>query len=98
MVHSQVDEAQPDAIIQPNDQGSSCWTRLAVEGQPVELHIHGVRDGIVGKDCELLKDNREIFVYRGIVVFFGMHDEGPDHPHHFLHRHMRVVKKRPGLV
>ena len=27
-----------------------------------------------------------------------MHDEGPDHPHHFLHRHVRVVKERSRLV
>src|SRR3989442_10530750 len=82
VVHSQVDEAQADAIVQPNNQGSGGRTSLAVERQPVELHIHGVRNGIVGKDRELLQADGEILVDRWIVGFLGVHDEGPDHPNH----------------
>src|SRR5689334_8774716 len=32
------------------------------------------------------------------MLLFGMDDEQPDHAHHFLHGHMRVVKERTALV
>jgi len=71
---------------------------LAVEGQPVELHVHRVGNWVIRKDRELLEDDREVPVHRRSVALFRMHDEGANHAHHFLHRHVRVVEERACLM
>ena len=58
MVHAQIDEPDAHAVPKPDDQGSVRRTGLAVQRQPVELHVHGVRGGIVGQHGVLLQDNR----------------------------------------
>ncbi len=42
--------------------------------------------------------NDEILIGRWRVRLFRMHDERAEHAHHFLHRHMRVVKVRSRLM
>jgi hypothetical protein len=44
VVHPQIDEADADALPVPDDERSDGWTGFSVEGKPVELHVHGVRN------------------------------------------------------
>src|SRR3989475_6465824 len=92
VVHAEVDEADADALPVAHDERSVGWTRLAVEGEPVELHVHGVRHLDVRQDCVLLHNDCEVFIGARLVRLPGMHDERADHTHHFLHRHVRVVE------
>src|SRR5882762_1841689 len=98
MVHSEVDEANPDSIPVTDDQRCGCRSGLAVEGEPVKLHVHGVRYLDVWQDGILLHNDREVFIGARLVWLLGMHDERADHPHHFLHRHVRVVEISAFLV
>src|ERR1700716_1634472 len=43
VVHAEVDQAKAHALAVPHNQRSGRWPLFAVEGEPVELHIHGVR-------------------------------------------------------
>src|SRR2546427_6452743 len=92
VVHAEVDEADADALPVAHDERSVGWTRLAVEGEPVELHVHGVRHLNVRQDGVLLHNDCEVFIGARLVWFLGVHDERADHAHHFLHRHVRVVE------
>ena len=98
VVHSQIDKADAHALPVPHDEGSVGWTRLSVEGKPVELHVHGVRHLDVRQDGVLLHNDCEVFIDARLVWLLGMHDERADHAHHFLHRHVRVVEISAFLV
>src|SRR5579864_6559010 len=50
VVHAEVDETDADALPVPHDERSVSWTRLSIEGEPVELHVHGVRHLDVWQD------------------------------------------------
>src|ERR1700746_3371248 len=50
VVHSEVDKADTDAFPMPHNQRSGGRTGFSVEGEPVELHIHGVRDVDIRKN------------------------------------------------
>src|SRR6266567_3317865 len=75
VVHTEVDETDADALPVPHDERSVGWTRLSVEGEPVELHVHGVRHLDVRQDGVLLHNDCEIFIGARIVWFLGVHDE-----------------------
>src|SRR5258708_7424148 len=92
MVHPQIDKADADALSVPYDHGCGRRPGLAVEGEPVELHVHGVWHLDVRQDGVLLHDDCEVFIGARLIWLFGMHDESADHAHHFLHRHVRVVE------
>src|SRR5580692_9786282 len=44
VVHSEVDDPDANAFTVANNERCGCRTRLTVESQPVELHVHAVRD------------------------------------------------------
>src|ERR1700735_1120868 len=92
VVHPQIDKANTDALPVPHDQRSRRRPRFAVEGQPIELHVHGVRHLDVRQDGVLLHDDCEVIIGTRLVGFPGVHDERADHAHHFLHRHVRVIE------
>ena len=98
VVHSEVDEANPNSIPVTDDKRCGCRSGLAVEGEPVELHVHGVRHLDVRQDGVLLHNDCEVFIDARLVWLLGMHDERADHAHHFLHRHVRVVEISAFLV
>src|SRR5215510_6593191 len=98
MVHAQIHQPDPDAATMAHHQRGCVRPRLAVEGQPVELHVGGVGYVAVGQDGPLLQDDSEVVVYSRCPRPLGMDDEQTDHAHHFLHSPVRVVKKRPRLV
>src|SRR5216683_6868552 len=98
VVHPQIDEADADALPVPHDKRSVGWTGFSVEGKPVKFHVHRVRDFNIRQDRVLLHDDDEILVDPGFVGFLRVHDERTDHPHHFLHRHVRVVEVGAFLV
>ena len=58
----------------------------------------GVGNGDIGQNGVFLQNDCEISIYSRPVRLLGMHDEGADHAHHFLHRHVRVVKVGTFLV
>src|SRR5260370_41300558 len=60
VVHSQIDKADADALPLPYDQRSRRRPGFAVEGEPVELHIHGVRHLDVRQDGVLLHNDCEV--------------------------------------
>src|SRR5216684_8891073 len=57
VVHAEVNKANTNAFTVPHDERSIGWTRFSVEGKPVELHVHGVRDIDVRQDGVLLHDD-----------------------------------------
>src|SRR5438552_15480232 len=54
VVHPQINKADADALSVPHNQRSVGWTGFSVEGEPVELHVHGVRYLDVRQDGVLL--------------------------------------------
>src|SRR5262249_3549142 len=42
--------------------------------------------------------NCKVLINVWLMRLFRMHDEGAQHSHHFLHRHMRVIEEGPLLV
>src|SRR6202040_1070861 len=84
VVHSEIDKADADAFSVPHNQRSGGRTGFSVEGEPVELHIHGVRDVDIWQNGVFLHDDDEILVDAGLVGVLRMHDERADHSHHFL--------------
>src|SRR5713226_7845560 len=98
VVHSKVDEANPDSIPVTDDERRGCRSSLAVEREPIELHVHGVRHLDVRQDGVLLHNDCEVFIDARLVGLLGMHDERADHAHHFLHRHVRMVEISAFLV
>src|SRR5437763_2038216 len=54
VVHAEVDETNANTLPVPHNERSVGWTRLSVEGQLVELHVHGVRHLDVRHDVVLL--------------------------------------------
>src|SRR5712691_6230422 len=98
VIHSEIDQADADSIPESNDKRCSCRPGLAVECQPVELHIHRIRNRVVRQDGILLQDDREVSVRSWFVRLLRMHNERADHAHHFLHRHMRVIEVSAFLV
>src|SRR5438270_12282683 len=98
VVHPQIDEADADALSVPHDERSVGWTRFSVERKPVELHVHGVRDIDVRQDGVFLHDNDEVLIDARLVGFLPEPNERADHPHHFLHRHVRVIEVGSFLV
>src|SRR5258708_1247629 len=69
VVHTEVDQADADSLPVAHDERSVGWTGFSVEGKPVELHVHGVRDIDVWQDGVLLQDDDEIPVDAGFVGF-----------------------------
>ena len=67
VVHSQIDEADADALPVPYDERSVGWTGFSVEGEPVELHVHGVRHLDVRQDGVLLHNDCEVFIGARLV-------------------------------
>ena len=88
MVHPQVDHPDAHPVAQPHDEGRGRGARLAVDGQPVELHREAVGHGVVGEDRPFLNDEPKVLVHPRPVGFLGVQDEEADHPHHLLHRHV----------
>src|SRR3989442_1064209 len=78
VVHAEVDETDADALPVSHDERSVGWTRLSVEGEPVELHVHRVRHLDVRQDGVLLHNDCEVFVGTRLVWFLGVHDERAD--------------------
>src|SRR6266850_7326245 len=98
VVDLEINEADSDALSVSHNQLSGGWTSLAVERQPVKLHVHGVRHGDVWQNGILLQNDCEVSVGARLVWLLRMHDERADHAHHFLHRHVRVVEIGAFLV
>src|SRR5437870_8431286 len=92
VVHAKVDQPNAHAFPMPRDQRSSGWPGFTVEGEPVELHVHGVGNCNVRQNRVFLQDDEEIFFNARFVRLLWMHDERTDHSHHFLHGHMRVIE------
>ena len=67
MVHAEVDEANPDSIPVTDDERCGCRSGLAVEGEPVKLHVHGVRHLDVRQDGILLHNDCEVFIGARLV-------------------------------
>src|SRR5713226_1744334 len=44
VVHTEVNQADADSLPVPHAERSVGWTGFSVEGKPVELHVHGVRN------------------------------------------------------
>src|SRR3989454_7557269 len=74
VVHAEVDETDADALPVAHDERSVGWTRLAVEGEPVELHVHGVRHLDVRQDGVLLHNDCEVFIGARLVWVLWVHD------------------------
>src|SRR5712691_10579345 len=85
VVHAEVDQANPHTLTVSHDQRSCRRSRFAIEGEPVELHVHGVRHRDVWQDGILLQNDCEVSIGARLVWFLRMHYERADHPHHFLH-------------
>src|SRR5216683_5296954 len=67
VIHSKVDEADADALSVTDNERRGCRSRFAVEGQPVELHVHGVRHLDVRQDGVLLHNDCEVFIGARLV-------------------------------
>src|ERR1700689_2152485 len=98
VVHPQINKSQSHPITQPHNQGCIRGPRFSIQRQPVKFHAHRIRRRIVRQQRVLLQNNREIFFHRRIVGLPRMHSEPPNHPHHFLPRHVRVIKQSPFLL
>ena len=88
MIHSQIDHADANSITEANNERSVGWSSFPVNQQPVEFHVHGVRNDVVRQNGVLLQNHHEVFVCGRPIRLLRMHDEGSKHAHHFLHRHM----------
>src|SRR5260370_21273210 len=98
MVHSEIHQPDPDAFTMTHYQRRCVRPRLAVEGQPVELHVGAVWDVAVGQNSPLLQHDSEVVVYSWCPGFLRMNDEQTDHAHHLLHRAVRAVEESSRLV
>src|SRR5437899_3153762 len=81
VVYTEVDEANADSLSVPHDERSVGWTGFTIECEPVELHVHGVRNVDIRQDRVLLHNDCEVFIGARLVWLLGMHDEGADHAH-----------------
>src|SRR5439155_17484674 len=75
MVHAEIHHPDAHAATMTHQQRRRVWAGLAVEGQPVELHIGGVGNVAVGQDGPLLQHDSEIVIYSWCPGFLGMDDE-----------------------
>src|SRR5713226_1472761 len=66
VVHAEVDQANPYAFTVPHNQGSRRRPRSTVECEPVELHIHRVRNGDIRQDGVLLRMMTKSLSTRGL--------------------------------
>ena len=98
VVHAEVDEADADALALAHDERGGGGAGFAVEQEPVELHHHSVRGGLVGEDGVLLQVDDEVLVAVRAVGNAGVHDEGAEHAGELLHGHVGVVEEGAFLV
>src|ERR1700685_1216427 len=47
VIHSEIDHSDTNAVAQPHNEWSRSWTGLSIKEQPIEFHVHGVRNSIV---------------------------------------------------
>src|SRR5258708_2060248 len=98
MTHPDIDDRTPHPPAVSNNEGRGRRARLAVEGKPVEFHAHAVRNRAVWKHGVLLEGDQIVFIGHWCVRRLWVDDEAAEHPHHFLHRHVGVIKKSPVLM
>ena len=98
VIHPQIDQPDAHSLALFHQHRGCGRSRLAIEGEPVELHRQRVGYGIVGQNSPLLDDDAEVAVDRRRVGLLRVHDEHTEHAHHFLHREVRVVKEGACLV
>ena len=98
VIHSQVDKPDPNSASETHHQGSGHRAGYAVESQPVELHIGAVGNSAARKKGPFLHDDPEVVVDSGLQGHLRMHNEHPDHAHHFLHGPVRVIEEGAVLV
>src|SRR5579883_3450036 len=98
MVHAQIHQPDPYAAAVTNYEWRGVRPGLAVERQPVELHIGGIWDVAVGKDGPLLQHDSEVVIDPWRPHLLRMDDEQTDHAHHLLHRAVRVVEECSRLM
>src|SRR6266704_3167207 len=92
VIHAQVDHANSHTVAQPHKQRRSRRSSFAIESEPVEFHVHGVRSRIARQNGVLLQQDHEVAINRRIVRLLWVHDEGAQHADHFLHSQVRVIK------
>src|SRR5581483_1311734 len=98
MVHAQVCHPDSHAAAMTNHQWRGVRACLAVEGQPVELHVCAVGYVAIGEDGPLLQHDSEVMIDLWCPGLLGVDDEQTNHPQHLLHRPVRVVEERPCLM
>ena len=92
------DPQHADTLAEPHDERRGRRAGFSVHGQPVELHGHGVRDWVVRENGPLLENDAKVPVYPWQVWPFRVDYKKSEHPHHFLHGHVRMIKIRPVLM
>src|SRR6516162_1693757 len=85
MVHAKIDEPYAYATAEPHDQRRDHGTGNSVEGQPVPLHVGGVRYGVIRQHSPLLQRDPEVVIYGGSMRPRRMQNEQAQHAHHLLH-------------
>src|SRR5215813_6251960 len=98
MIHPDVDDPDAHTLAKLDEHRRDRGTRLAVEGQPVELHGERVRHRVVGQHRPLLQDDPEVLLHRGLIGLLGMDNEEADQADHLGHGHVRVVEERAVLM
>ena len=98
MVHAHVHQSDTHPAAVPNHDRRRIRSSFSVEGQPVEFHVCCIRHIIVWQDRPLLHDDPEIVIDLWGPWLCWMNHKHPDHPHHFLHRSVRVIEKSARLV
>src|SRR5262245_28714891 len=98
VIHTHVYHSYPYPFSQLYNHRSCRWSSFAIYRQPVELHRHCIRYSVVRQESPFLQDETEIFMHCRLVWFLWMDNEQSDHPHHLLHRSVRVIEECSILV
>ena len=98
MVHSEVDDTYPNALAELDHHRRRGGAGLPVHGEPVEFHCQSIGYGIVRAYGPFLKDQAEVAIDGRLMSLLGMDEEQSNHPHHFLHCHVRVIEERSVLI
>src|SRR5579883_2409677 len=98
VIHAHVDQPNANPLTHTNYEGSRCRTRLAVKCEPIEFHIHAVRNRTIWQNCVLLERDQVVLVNMRRVRRLRMNNEAAKHSNHFLHRHMGVIEERAVLM
>src|SRR5438552_8527091 len=98
MVHAQVHHPDSHSLALFDQHGSRVRPGFSVDRQPVEFHRERIGNRVVRQDRPFLEYQTAIPVRAWFIDLSGMNYYHPDHAHHLLHRHVRVIKERAVLM